>query len=72
MKYIAKILSFIFLECLTILLNFGITYLFIWMISLCFDFTCTLKLVVGIYLITCLLRFRFFVKTEAKLERINK
>ena len=72
MKYIAKILSFIFLECLQILLNFGITYLFLWMISLCFGFSLTLKMAVGIYLITCLLRFRFFVKTEAKLERINK
>ena len=69
MKYIAKILIFIFLECLQILLNFGITYLFIWMISLCFDFTCTLKLAVGIYLITCLIRFRFFSKLETKIER---
>lgn len=68
MKYIAKILSFIFLECLQILLNFSITYLFLWMISLCFDFSLTLKMAVGIYLITCLLRFRFVVKTEAKLE----
>lgn len=68
MKYIAKVLSFIFLECLQILLNFGITYLFLWMISLCFDFSLTLKMAVGIYLITCLLRFRFVVKTEAKLE----
>ena len=68
MKYIAKILSFIFLECLQILLNFGITYLFFLMFSLCFDFSLTLNMAVGIYLITCLLRFRFVVKTEAKLE----
>lgn len=64
-----KILKYIFETLLEIILNILVTWLFVWIISLCFDFTCTLKLVCGIYVTTCLLRFRFFSKTNAKIEK---
>lgn len=64
-----KILKYIFETALTVLLNILITWLFVWIISLCFDFQCTLKLVCGIYVTTCLLRFRFQSTTKANIER---
>lgn len=64
-----KIGKYIFETLLKIILNILITWLFVWLISLCFDFTCTLKLVCGIYLITCLLRFRFQGDTKVNVER---
>lgn len=64
-----KILKYIFETALTVLLNILITWLFVWIISLCFDFQCTLKLVCGIYVTTCLLRFRFQSTTKTNIER---
>lgn len=64
-----KLLKYIFETALSIVLNILITWLFVWLISLCFDFACTLKLVCGIYLTTCLLRFRFQEKTNVNIER---
>lgn len=64
-----KILKYIFETALTVLLNILITWLFVWLISLCFDFQCTLKLVAGIYITTCLLKFRFQSITKTSIER---
>lgn len=64
-----KLLKYIFETALAIILNILITWLFVWIISLCFDFQCTLKLVCGIYVTTCLLRFRFQEKTNVNIER---
>lgn len=64
-----KIGKYIFETLLKIILNILMTWLFIWLISLCFDFTCTLKLVCGVYLTTCLVRFRFYGDTKVNVER---
>lgn len=64
-----KLLKYIFETALTIILNILITWLFVWIISLCFDFECTLKLVCGIYVTTWLLKFRFQSTTKTSIER---
>lgn len=61
-----KILEYIFETAFSILLNILITWVFIWIISLCFDFQCTLKLVCGVYVTTCLLKFRLFTNTNTE------
>lgn len=67
-----KLLGYILDITLTIILNILITWLFVWLISLCFDFQCTLKLVCGIYVITCLLKFRLQEKTNVNVNMKRK